>query len=159
YSSKLQYSLRSIIAISVEFKGRRDKRFEQAYKTLNQALQELSKEKHVRNGAVDDIIKYLKEGSVKRTLSHYFGSLIEFADLTAQLLVDPQLRTRLFTESEDIFLRDEWQYNLTPGVYSGDIIESPINFLVSCLRMAINDQKTSGTRSGERESTWMYHII
>lgn len=92
YLHKRKYLLRSLLAISVDIKGENDTRFNQALDILTRSISNLETEGYVRLGAIHEINEYIKDPDVKNTLRSYFFDLVEFADLSAQFLVDPQLR-------------------------------------------------------------------
>lgn len=156
---KVQYLLRTIIAISVEIKGRKEHRFERALEIVKRSLEALKAMNVVRNGAVDEIITYL-HGSYIQRIKSYFFLLLEFADVSAHLLVNPKLRAILFTERSEVPGGEEWSYDLEACIYGGDLVDSPVNFIISQLRDVISTAATKDELlESERRSLWIFHVI
>ncbi len=113
-------------------------------------------------GAVQEIIKYIEDENVKITLKRYFFDLVEFADLAAQFLVDPQLRSRMFRERELVRSGEEITYPFANLEYSGDLIESPVSFLITKLRETLSCSEPDGAclaSRGDQHSLWIFHVI
>lgn len=162
YIHKRQYLLRSLLAISVDIKGDNDTRFTQAIKLLTKSISTLEGEGYVRLGAIQEINEYINDPDVRNTLRRYFFDLIEFADLSAQFLVDPQLRARMFQDREVLWKDGEYVYTFSNLEYCGDVIESPVRFLIDKLKETLKCSDSDGEclrQRGEQHSLWIFHVI
>lgn len=129
------YVLRTLCALSavtdLSDTATNKERFEEAKERMRDILGELCTSERVRPVLIDALAVFTDTWACKR-LAVQFSALRYVVELAQTFLYDERLNTELMADSQT----DEDQrsgrfvYGLTPGIYEGRRIESPVGFLL-----------------------------
>lgn len=157
-----EYLLRSICAISSGKDGTRTDRFHWSYNTLQSELTNLLETGYIPKELLEQVLVVLTNNATKVDLLHKHSYLCKLIDVTYEYLLSTDIINDIFVD--DLANQQpglmEYSYEVSPGDYEQMRIQSPIMFLLSYARDAINNpERILNNSQTEFNSVWLMSVL